>query len=333
VSGHGDSRRSLASSVAGFSLVELMIALVLGLIVLAGVGSVFLANKQTYATNEALARVQDAVRTAHAFLGNEVRVAGYGGTCAIDGLPIRVLATSPAPDPDAFGIDATAGIAALVGSVAGAGERVGSIEVPEGSSLLTVRHFPVASDTIGPLAGRLDVTNANVQIRHNRPGFEKGDLAMITDCVQADVFRVTNRPGSPGSTTLAHASSGNADNALSREYGRDAFVFRMDDYRSTTFFVGRNPQGGQSLYQRINDRPAIELVRGVEDMRLGYHRAGGAADYERAVNGWSTADWAEVDGLRLELVLADAAGRRGVDGRPLSRSLTAVFALRNRMDQ
>ena len=39
---------------AGFTLVELMIALVLGLVVVAGVGSVFLANQNAYRTNVAL---------------------------------------------------------------------------------------------------------------------------------------------------------------------------------------------------------------------------------------------------------------------------------------
>ncbi|MCL7745070.1 hypothetical protein LV476_08985 [Guyparkeria hydrothermalis] len=313
-------------------MVELMIAMVLGLIVLAGVGSVFLANKQSYATNQALARVQDAVRTAHAFVGREVRVAGYGRTCAIEALPIHVIA-DPAPDLDSFGLDGADGIEALVGAVAGAGERIGSIEVPADSSILTVRHFPAGSDSIAELAGQVNVTNANVQIMHNRPGFEMGDVVMVTDCRQADVFRVTNRPESGnGKTTLAHGNSANTANALSREYGRDAFVFRLDDYRSTTFFVGQNAEGGRSLYQRVNDRSSDELVRGVEDMRLGFHRADVVDDYESEVNGWGPAEWADVDGVRMELVLSDAEGRRGINGQPLSRPLTAVFAVRNRMD-
>jgi type IV pilus assembly protein PilW len=39
-------------------LVELMIAMVLGLLVIAGVGSLFLANKQAYQVSEGLSEYQ-----------------------------------------------------------------------------------------------------------------------------------------------------------------------------------------------------------------------------------------------------------------------------------
>ena len=42
---------------AGFTLIELMIAMLLGLIVIAGVTSVFLATQRSYRTNEALGDV------------------------------------------------------------------------------------------------------------------------------------------------------------------------------------------------------------------------------------------------------------------------------------
>ena len=48
----------------GFTLIELMIAMLLGLIVVGGVSSIFLANQQTYRSNEALSEVQDGARVS-----------------------------------------------------------------------------------------------------------------------------------------------------------------------------------------------------------------------------------------------------------------------------
>ena len=66
---------------AGFTLVELMIAMVLGLLIIAGVGSVFLANKQTYTTSENLSVFQENVRYAFEMLTQDIR--------QIDGPPCR----------------------------------------------------------------------------------------------------------------------------------------------------------------------------------------------------------------------------------------------------
>lgn len=61
----------------GFTLVELMIAMVLGLFLVGGVLSVFLSNSQTYRTNEALSRVQENGRFALEFLASDLRHAGF----------------------------------------------------------------------------------------------------------------------------------------------------------------------------------------------------------------------------------------------------------------
>lgn len=61
----------------GLSLVELMVALVLGLILMTGIIQVFLSSKQTYSTNEAMARMQENGRFALEFMSRSARLAGY----------------------------------------------------------------------------------------------------------------------------------------------------------------------------------------------------------------------------------------------------------------
>ncbi|WP_239287440.1 PilW family protein [Candidatus Nitrotoga sp. 1052] len=61
---------------AGFSLVELMIAITLGLIVLLAVGSIYIGSRQTYRVQEDNARIQEAGRYALEVLGRSIRQAG-----------------------------------------------------------------------------------------------------------------------------------------------------------------------------------------------------------------------------------------------------------------
>ena len=61
----------------GLTVVELLVALVLSLLLLTGIIQVFLASKQTYATNEAMSVLQENGRFALEFIARSVRMGGY----------------------------------------------------------------------------------------------------------------------------------------------------------------------------------------------------------------------------------------------------------------
>lgn len=61
----------------GFSLVELLIAVTLGLLILVGVGSVFLGSKQSFRSQESLSQVQEAGRFANFMMVPYIRNAGF----------------------------------------------------------------------------------------------------------------------------------------------------------------------------------------------------------------------------------------------------------------
>ena len=63
----------------GFGLVEIMVALVLGLVVVLGVIQIFLASKNTYVTQNASARMQEDARFALSKLMQEIRLTGMYG--------------------------------------------------------------------------------------------------------------------------------------------------------------------------------------------------------------------------------------------------------------
>ena len=79
------SRHTAMSS--GFSLVELLIAMVLGLILLAGVGGVFVSATGSIAVNRELDRSQETLRFAASLLTSELRQASLLPDPANPGFP------------------------------------------------------------------------------------------------------------------------------------------------------------------------------------------------------------------------------------------------------
>ena len=66
---------------AGVGLVEIMVAVTLSLILMAGLVQVYTGNKQTYRIQESLSRVQENGRFALDFITRDLRSAGFLG-CA-----------------------------------------------------------------------------------------------------------------------------------------------------------------------------------------------------------------------------------------------------------
>ena len=61
----------------GLSLIEIMIALLIGAFLIGGVLQIFIGSKQTYRMQEALSRLQENGRFAMDFLAKDIRMAGY----------------------------------------------------------------------------------------------------------------------------------------------------------------------------------------------------------------------------------------------------------------
>jgi len=66
-------------SIAGFSLVELMVALVIGAILIAGAVTVYSRSRTTYRVNEMAARLQETARYAMDFIESDLRMANFWG--------------------------------------------------------------------------------------------------------------------------------------------------------------------------------------------------------------------------------------------------------------
>lgn len=63
----------------GFTLVELMVAVTIGLLLTVAVAQLFVGSRQSYATTDDVARMQENMRFAHDVLSRTIRMAGYMG--------------------------------------------------------------------------------------------------------------------------------------------------------------------------------------------------------------------------------------------------------------
>lgn len=74
-----------ARTQAGFSLIELMVALLLGLLLMSGIIAVYLESKRGFVQDEAISRVQENGRYALRLLSREIAMAGFfGGVTELD---------------------------------------------------------------------------------------------------------------------------------------------------------------------------------------------------------------------------------------------------------
>ena len=74
----------------GLSIIELLVAMVIGLILLLGVSQVFLSSRQTFATNDAMTKLQENGRFALEFIAATARQAGYLSPGSSEGMPFPV---------------------------------------------------------------------------------------------------------------------------------------------------------------------------------------------------------------------------------------------------
>ena len=293
----------------GFTLVEVMIAVTVSLFLLAGVVQVFISTKQSYRTQQAMSSVQESGRFAMHFLMKELRMAGFTGCQGAGGgqqVYNNVITNIAGTDVTAIlaqagtGIEAINDVATLTTSsgtnLSSIGLTIGTAtgNVIAGTDLLVLRR--TTSCAGGQLTGNTTVTNANIQVVNPTAcGMVQNDIVMISDCISADIFSVTNNPGGAGGT-VAHAANNNinpflcgedpsgtgcgATGALSKTYGTDAFVRK---FNADVYYIGVGASGAsaRSLYRMDLSNVNFvqqELVEGVRNMQIQFGENVGAAD-------------------------------------------------------
>jgi type IV pilus assembly protein PilW len=314
---------AIRTHASGLTLVELLVAVVMGLVLLAGVGTVFVANKQTYRLQEALARNQENGRFALTLLARDLRSAGYSGcgsmtpvevgntVCDFDKYKLRY--GNPVEGFDASGTGWVPGL--LSDSELGLG---GSSPRPlAGSDIITIRtvqgcdntveKHPSESSSGGKIPGSAPLQMSSTSC------VKQGDIVMVTDCSEYALFYVTGFNSNNILHTIAEGNCGN-NGRDAKELGRGWGGGQLMRVTNRTYYVGLNDNNVPSLYVIENGQPPTignYLVEGIEAMEVEY---GYDSDNNQAVDSYLTAaevddepdKWARVRSARISLLVRSA---------------------------
>jgi len=342
-------RHAPPGNQAGLTLIEIMIAMTISLILLAGVIQIFISNKQTYRMQEAAAQIQEGGRFAVQMMDHDLRMTGYFGCGSLITAPVnRVdLNGDGIPDSNAdFSGEGLQGFehADLPIAISNT-QSLTADEVLPDTDIISISR---GEDSGIRLVGNLTSVNANIQLDEALAGgrFKAKDTLMISDCTDGDIIAATNVSSGSGKITIAHANSANTTNFLSKAYGPDAEVMSLVSH---IYYIGTGSSGRPALFRYALGNNGVmvaqELVEGVEDMQITY---GEDTDGDKTANVYvdanAVADMAQVVSVRIDLTLssledniiappAGAAAGGGADGdRRLRRSFSTTTTIRNRVE-
>lgn len=268
--------RSLSHRQHGLTLVELMIAMTLGLILMIGVSEIYISNIKSFRTSENLAVVQENARIAFELMSRDIREAG-STPC---GAQIIVNSLNPTPPSEL----AKAWDTVLRGYDAGDDSAAVAIGTGTGARASGTDAILIANGVGNNGVRIVDhvINSAQMKLNTTNHGLSAGDIVMACNSTTASIFQITNIQSN---TTAVHNSGtgtpGNCTKGLGYRdptalnctqplaYLEDFTGGTLIAFNPTLWYVGINDRGGRSLYRlnlRANTR--TEVVENVVDMQL-----------------------------------------------------------------
>lgn len=317
----------------GFTLVEILVAMSIGIILLGGVIVVYSAQANTYKVVNSQAGTQNAENAITALVTPIIRAAGFVGCSTIlQPLTSNLNAGGPPPlgtlaTPSMlFGYDAngTAGTgtlsiaqlntandnnaanwtpnldASLVSSVASGSDVLVMFGAIPGSQPVAVASIPAGSST-------LTVQDAT--------GLVAGQLAAVSDCGKTTLFNITGVAG----TTITHAAGAGALANTTSTFPVNYINPALIPVQQTALYVAQG-QGGQSVLMLATYGGGVwtasPLVLGVDTMQLlyGIGANGVVSQYVPASSSLVTASTA-VYSVRLAFLIEGQPGSAGANNR------------------
>ena len=246
----------------GFSLIELMIAITLALIIIGAIGYFYLGTRQAYRSTDNLSQLQENQRVALDVIARDIRMAGYVGCVNIGGSQINVIANTPPSTTPAT-------MAQIYKNGAGWTNPTTApiIARVAGTDVIEIR-FASGSANV---QSKMTSISAQIKIYSNTANFAAGDVLMVSDCSSTDIFRATTVSASSSPVTIAHASSSNTANFLSKVYDTNATIMAFHD---VSYFIGTNPITGKPELYRFDAGVAAAvpeaIAENVENMQARY---------------------------------------------------------------
>jgi type IV pilus assembly protein PilW len=345
----------------GFSLVELMVALALGLTLLLVISYAYLGSKQTFRVQDALSRMQENARFVFETMAFDIRMAGFGGCHAQTA--VNVLSNATEWDKDLLNfplVGYEGGVSTFPTGVAGNILRGDALTVLRASEI----EYIVQSDT----SPTMTLTTA-----HN---IQQYDIVVATDCSHQAIFQMTG-PGNANNTATTISRNGGLNSSVNLGSGGVAYSYaagsRIMQMNGVNYFIRNNASGepalvrlrrtgsnGTTMPANAADWAKLELAEGIQDMQITYGVDTTTPNADGVVDTYLRADevagigpgatlsekWQRVLSVRIALLMASTGSDaytaepqtytfNGTTTTPNDRRLRKVFnttiAVRNRL--
>jgi type IV pilus assembly protein PilW len=336
-------RLNSPKSHSGLTLIEIMIALLIGLFIMGGIMQIFINTKQTYRMQDNLSRLQENARYALELLNHDIRMTGYLGCAGGDTTKLSVIANSPllAPAPH------TGDLAVVSAStITGGDESGGTFTTPNpaltssplaavspNTDAITIQfgescggYTTAAMNTVNPTA--LSATQTCGSKTTPGASITVGKPLVISDCAHADIFRAA------ADNTQNKDNAGTATTALSKTYAVGSEILLFQSY---TYFIKPGSNGDPALWRFDNNYASSssnpsEVIEGIQDLDILYGTdtdADGTANYYVAST--SVPNMAQVVSVRITLTVQSIDNTLATTSGRLIRNFTSTIALRNRI--
>ncbi|WP_313348739.1 PilW family protein [Stenotrophomonas sp.] len=269
---------------AGMSLIELMIALVIGLILMLGITQVFIASHSASRLSEGVARAQESGRFALDFLERDIRMAGHMG-CVNDQAHFikgmnspknNLTAATGSGSPLDFSVaiqgyeapntGPTSTLAVGQGAVPAAlPAAIGGLNPAPvaGSDILVLRFLAPEGVPVTAISGQELTLKSGGGSRLTQGGVATPTLFGIANCESADVFAGTLAAGKITGTTV--------DFTRYAPQPEPTQVYRAE---SMVYYIGQGTNGPGLRRARANSAGVYaineELVDGIENLQFMY---------------------------------------------------------------
>lgn len=323
-------RLSIRGRHGGFTLVELMVAMVLSLVVIGGALMVYMSSSASYRAQEATARMMESGRTAVELISRDLRMAEYWK--CIGWQAANLSNHLPYQQRGIYSVN----------GASGAPDTLRMLQALDETTVTTTADVTL---TDVDNSGATPVFTSNDIEVSDGSGFSAGDIIVINDCAKGDVFTITGVSGN----TLSH----NCQNCA-ETYRQGSEVLRVEDVQ---YYITENDRSEPSLFRIVDGDQPEELLEGVEDLQVFF---GEDTDSDGIANRYVSADvinepcssgtnpgcWQRVPSARISLLtrtlddnITQAPQSYSYNGatvtatdRRLRRVFTAVVALRNQFN-
>jgi type IV pilus assembly protein PilW len=295
----------------GFSLVELMVAMALSLLLLGGVVAVFMSSRASYEATDRLSRIQESGRFALDEIARDVRSAGYVGCARAP----TYLSTSLNANTNLlwnFLDGAIRGFQFVSASTWSPALDTTAVTSPADDSDVLALRIPKREAT--PLRLQADMASGTDDLtvpNTTSAGLEAGDIALAYSCEAQAFFYVTGFAGG----VISHAASpsgtvpGNANDNINYAFRTNAEVIPVQTVvyyvrQSSAAAAGTGPADATSLWRKVGNAAAEELVEGVQQMQLQFGLdTNGDAVVDNYVDANAVIDWSQVYSVSIALLV------------------------------